>query len=297
MPGHSFATFVDLGFNSAGTMYVLGSDNHVYTVAQDLSHIVRVPADDAGSDVAVYHLFMDGDDVYTAGCVGNYAYYWKNGVRHLLESAPGSRWTEANDVFVKDGSVYVVGCSWDGFSTYRMLLWIDGQAVHDDRSIEETFDEYYIVRPHAVHVGEVLAAAKTPVTGLALSNQTLDVPVGYSLDLTAHLTPANATNKHIVWTSSAPAVASVSGRGQTIAVGGVSIGGPVTVRATSVDGPAAACTVNVVNVPVAGVSVSPSTLALAKARQFRLNAAIEPYYATDKNVAWSSSAPSIASIA
>jgi uncharacterized protein YjdB len=290
VPGHSFTLLQDVGFDSKGVMYVLGSDGHIYTVAPDLSSVTRTPFGDASGQL--FRMFIDGDDVYAAGYVGNYAYYWKNGERLALASPQDANWTEAGDVFVLDGHVYVVGHSYHGLGAYRAQLWIDDQPVHDDRSIEDAFATSDKARASAVFVKQL---AKIPVTGVELSSAALDIPLGHALDLTATVLPAEATNKNVVWTSSDPGVASISGRGLTVAINGLALG-TATITAASPSGPSAACTVNVVNVPVSGVSLSTGALAVGRNRSAVLVATIVPFEATDKTIAWVSSAPSVATV-
>jgi uncharacterized protein YjdB len=259
--GHSFTNFRDIGFDPQGTMYVLGSDNHVYTVAPDLSSITRTAFGDAGARLA--HIFIDGDDVYAAGYVGNYAHYWKNGQCHPLEPPPGANWTEAGDISAFDGHIYIVGCSYHGYTQgYRTQLWIDGMPIHDDRSIEEVFVSNEKAVANAILVKQM---AIIPVTDVELSISAADIPVGYSVEMVATLLPADATTKAVAWVSSDPAVASIVGGGLTVAINGLAVGS-ATITATSPDGPSAACTVNVIAaaaVPSAGMPQNPAWAGVA----------------------------------
>jgi len=75
------------------------------------------------------------------------------------------------------------------------------------------------------------AYAHTPASGVALSPASLEVTVGGKKRLNATVTPSNATNKNLTWTSSNPAVATV--------VNGVVTGkaeGTATITAKTRDG-------------------------------------------------------------
>lgn len=58
---------------------------------------------------------------------------------------------------------------------------------------------------------DYLAEQTVPVTGVVLDTASGELTEGGSLTLTATVQPANATNQSVLWTSSAPGVATVSG--------------------------------------------------------------------------------------
>ena len=80
------------------------------------------------------------------------------------------------------------------------------------------------------------------VTGLSLNKTSTDLRAGREEILAATITPANATNKNIIWTSSDTAVAKVGPTGNVTAVAA----GTATITATTQDGnKTATCTVQV----------------------------------------------------
>jgi len=103
-----------------------------------------------------------------------------------------------------------------------------------------------------------------PVTGVSLNttNVRLKYAYDFSKQLKATVSPSNATNKALTWSSSDPSALSVVNgyvkvlREET---------GTFTVTATSVDGPAAACTVSIVRNGTVVNSVSPSTINMTSA--------------------------------
>ena len=79
---------------------------------------------------------------------------------------------------------------------------------------------------NALNVGDIV-----PVTGISLDAQSKSVTVGNTVSISATVTPSNATNKGIVWTSSDESVATVDG--------GVVTGkgqGTVIITAKTIDG-------------------------------------------------------------
>lgn len=136
------------------------------------------------------------------------------------------------------------------------------------------------------------------VTGISLDKQTAVLStIGETLLINRTITPGNATNKNVTWTSSNPSVAAVSG-GQVTAVAN----GTTTITATTKDGGyTASCVVTVnaggsQNVPVTGVSLNVTQTEITVGGTQTLNAAIAPANATNKQVTWTSGNTSIATV-
>ena len=133
------------------------------------------------------------------------------------------------------------------------------------------------------------------VTGVGLNKSSLTLTEGDSETLVASVTPSNATNTKVNWTSSSSAVATVDGNGKVTAVKA----GSATITATSVDGgKTASCAVTVTQKPVAvtGVKMNVSVLNLEVGAQAILQATVQPDNASNKNVTWSSSDKSVATV-
>lgn len=75
-------------------------------------------------------------------------------------------------------------------------------------------------------------AVVVPVTGVSVSPATASLDINTTLQLNATVVPANATNKNVTWTSSAPAIAAVSNTGLVSALAA----GKATITATTTDG-------------------------------------------------------------
>ena len=138
-------------------------------------------------------------------------------------------------------------------------------------------------------------AATIPATGISLNQTSATLTTkGQTLQLTATVTPSNATDKSVTWTSSNTSVAVVSSTGLVTAVSD----GTATITATTADGSnkTATCTVTV-NIPVlaTGISLNQTSATLTMNGQtFQLTATVTPSNATDKSVTWTSSNTSVA---
>lgn len=130
-----------------------------------------------------------------------------------------------------------------------------------------------------------------PVTGITLDRTTLDMEKGNTQQLTATITPPD-TGSTVTWTTSDPAVATITDDGTVTAIGG----GTATITA-SAGGQSAACTVNV-NVPLTGIKIKDAADSVSRGNTLPLSAELEPVDATvnPKAVEWSSSDPTIASV-
>ena len=128
------------------------------------------------------------------------------------------------------------------------------------------------------------------VTGVTLT-PAISIPLGEARTLTANIAPSDATNTSLVWTSSDTNIATVSNGTVT----GVSTGSSrITVR--TIDGNFTAACDATVYVPAAGVTVSPTTASIPTGLTQQLSATIAPSNATYKNITWTSSNQSIATV-
>ena len=137
---------------------------------------------------------------------------------------------------------------------------------------------------------------QVPVTAVTLNKTTLTLLEGASASLIATVTPDNATDKSLTWSSSNPAVASVNQAGVVTAL----TAGTTTVKATANDasGKYAECVVTVKEevIPVTSVTLDKTTLTLEEEQTATLVATVAPDNATDPSLTWSSSNPAIASV-
>lgn len=139
----------------------------------------------------------------------------------------------------------------------------------------------------AITVGD-----KVAVTGLTIDASGLDMLKGDNRTILATITPSNASEKTIDWSSSDTSVAVVSENGVVTAVGS----GEAVIKAVTRDGSyEKLCKVTVVQ-PVTGVSLAYDSLKLAVGKSKTLKANIEPADATNKKLIWESSDESVAAV-
>lgn len=135
-------------------------------------------------------------------------------------------------------------------------------------------------------------AAAVAVTSVSV-DATTSVNVGETTTLTATVSPDNATNKNVTWTSSDETVATVDASG---VVTGVAAGtATITVTSVADNTKTATCTVTVTTVAVTGVSVD-ATASVGVGETTTLTATVSPNNATNKNVTWESSDNTVATV-
>ena len=131
------------------------------------------------------------------------------------------------------------------------------------------------------------------VTGISLNKTTDTILKGNSDTLVATISPSNASNQNVNWSSDNTAVATVSTSGVVLAVNG----GTANIKATSADNGAyyAVCAVTV-PISVTGIVLDKTSVNLNGGLTSQLTPTISPANTDNKNVTWSTSDGTIATV-
>ena len=136
-----------------------------------------------------------------------------------------------------------------------------------------------------------LVTVVQPVSGVTLDKTSASLKVGDNVKLTPTVLPNNATNKAVTWATSDSNVATVND-GLVSAIKS----GSATITVTTVDGnKKATCTITVIQ-PVSGVVLDKQSHTLNVGENFTLTATVNPVDADNKEVTWSSSNTSVATV-
>lgn len=132
-----------------------------------------------------------------------------------------------------------------------------------------------------------------PVASVGLDRTSVTLEEKQRTQLIATVSPGDATDKTVTWSTSDPSVATVDQEGWVTAVKE----GSATITAKA-GAQSAKCSVTVQNkvIHVTSVSINKSSLQLTKGQSETLTATVSPSDATDKTVTWSSSDATIASV-
>ena len=132
------------------------------------------------------------------------------------------------------------------------------------------------------------------VKSISLSETNLTITLPETVRLTATITPSDATNQVLNWTSSKPSVAIVDNRGVVTSVGV----GTTTIKATTTDGTnlSASCQVTVVKQNVTSITLNESNLVMSSGETTQLIATVLPDNASNKTLSWTSGNTAVATV-
>ena len=139
----------------------------------------------------------------------------------------------------------------------------------------------------------VTVTAKTvAVSGVTLDHANLEITTGETAQLKATVSPDNASDKSVEWTSSDASVATVDGTGKVTAVKA----GTATITVKTKDGgKTATCSVTVNPIAVESVTVEPAKAEIVEGNTVQLKATVSPASA-NQEVEWSTSDSGIATV-
>ena len=138
-----------------------------------------------------------------------------------------------------------------------------------------------------------VASNEVAVTGITLDQTTATMIVGDILTLKATVTPDNATDKKVTWSSSDDAVASVDENGNVTAIAP----GNVDITAKAGDySETCSVTVQAKNVPVTSINVENWSITMLVGETVTLKVTVLPEDATNKNLSFESENVDVAAV-
>ena|GEM_PF-2129166 len=154
-------------------------------------------------------------------------------------------------------------------------------ALASDPTVFSTCNVYVPVLPTVVSIDPIIPS----------------MDVGTSRDLTVQVGPAAADDKNVTWTSSNPAVLTVTSTGLHTATIEAIAGGTAVITVSSDAAPSVARSMTVmVIVPVTGLTVSPTSATILVGNTQALTPTVTPSNATSPDVSWISNAAAIATV-
>ena len=134
---------------------------------------------------------------------------------------------------------------------------------------------------------------KTPVTGVTVSPTSLSLNVGGTYTLAKTITPSDASNQNVVWSTDNTAVAIVDSSGKVTAVSR----GTCNITCTSSENSSYKSTCSVtVNQQATGITISPTSVELLVGQTASVSASVTPSNANNQNYTLSSSNTGIATV-
>ena len=141
--------------------------------------------------------------------------------------------------------------------------------------------------------GPYTPPANVAVSSVSVSPSTSELVIGSTVQLSATVSPSNATDKSVTWSSSNQTVATVTPTGLVTA----KAEGSANITANA-SGKTAVCKVTVKKptVAVTSVELDQTDITINKGTSQTLKATVKPDNATDKTVTWASSKTDIATV-
>ena len=179
----------------------------------------------------------------------------------------------------------------------------DGHLVCNSRylTINGTYIRFYgsigSYTPFFVYQSTGGSGGSTPIypTSISLSAESSSISIGATTQVNVGYTPSDTNVKNITYTSSSESIATVSNTGL---VTGVAQGSAtITATAQTASGTtSASTTITITPIAVTGVSLSSNSETVKVGKTVTLVPTVSPTNATNKNVNWSSSDTSIATV-
>lgn len=141
---------------------------------------------------------------------------------------------------------------------------------------------------------EIGSEGSVAVNSISLDTKDASLAISDTKQLTATISPTDATDKSLSWASSNTDVATVTTNGYVVAKGE----GTTTISCASNDGSGiqAKCTVSVYKVKVETVEISSTEETLRPNATLQLTSSVAPANATNKAVTWNSSNSNVATV-
>ena len=199
--------------------------------------------------------------------------------------------------FREDGATdYMAGATYK-FLPYQgtIVIFNTGGVPTNILKVHDVTAEHLIMSTLGSSSFDVLTRTKPVqlVEGITLSKTQLTLSINETQTLTATVSPSDADNKEVEWTSSDESIASVDQSGKVTAKAKGTC--TITCSATDGSGMKAECAVTVVQL-VTGITLSETTLSLTTGSTHTLTATVVPPTASNTGVAWKSSNTSVATV-
>ncbi|MFE5317758.1 S-layer homology domain-containing protein [Paenibacillus sp. NPDC056579] len=277
-----------------GTIYIGAGDGKLYALNSNGSKqweygLKGIPTSPViGNDGTTVYFGAADSTVYALHSNGTLK--WKTGFgKAITQVVKGTNGTL--HFLTADGMVQALNPD-DGSLQWRYVLntpdGINVPAVSEDGSV-------YAIGMKKTQL--TLYALRVKVSDIALNVPKLTLQVGKSDALSVSLSPENAPNRKVTWSSSKSGVASVDSEGKVTAI---SAGTAIITAISDDSGLSVSCEVTVSTTPdtveVESIKIDRAELTVKEGGVGKLTATVLPVNASNQKVAWRSSDPGIARV-
>ena len=262
-------------------------------------------------DTFYYHFCWGKDDSANYAQTTDYVHYDECKLKNVTEYSQAPdwgdssytyyklRWSDGSDVYcnTEKGTCFENGAY--GSHGNRSCVWYKAYVYQNYTAqtlnlYRKTGDWTTSKDASAASVNYRYRLKTIETTGVSLNKTSATLTSkGATLQLTATVSPSNATDKSVTWASSNTNVATVSSNGLVTAVGN----GTATIIVTTKTGSKTATCAVTVNIIPTGVSLNKTSATLtSKGATVQLTATVSPTEAADKTVTWKSSNENVATV-
>ncbi|MVX64892.1 hypothetical protein GKZ28_14435 [Clostridium chromiireducens] len=274
--------------------------NGLVTAKADGAVVIKAKANDGSNVENTYNVTISGQsDIKATGITitGTNNISSKGGTTQLMATVAPSNTTD-NTVIWSSSDNNIATVDSNGLVTAKTDGIVDIKATANDGSNVSSIKTITIS-------GQAVVTPPTDVkvTGITISGGNNISTKGGTLPLTTGVSPSNATDKAVTWSSSDESVAIVNSNGLVTA----KTDGSVDIKATANDGSGVSSTKTITisgqvvvtpptDIKVTGISITGSSNITTKSGTAQLSATVTPSNATDKTITWSSSDDAIATV-
>jgi len=230
-------------------------------------------------------------DAYTGG--------YPNGA---TPNANGDWYFDFNDAMHKVGSVYgvpVLKVGEESGINYYTCQFFTTDMIHMNANGGTRYTEYVWAKMRSMgwmtsRPTAPGAASPVPVTGVSIvQGSVVAIAPTQTMQLSASITPSNASNKGVTWSTSDATKVTVSLDGL---ITGVATGSANITVTTADGGFTSVCSVTCANAAVSSVAIAPKTFTLLPFETQQLTPTVLPSNATNKAVTYASNATGVATV-
>ena len=219
--------------------------------------------------------------------IGNYAFYNCNSLTSI--KIPNSVTSIGSSAFSNMYSLTTVEVFWEEPLSCNLIV---GYTTNSTLIVPAGTKALYEASPGWNIFKTIIERVYISVSSVSIAPKSATLVVGNSLQLVATVSPFDATDKRLTWASSNETVATVDSLGKLTAISS----GSATISVTTNDGNKTS-TFNLTVFEVEAVSISlDNKKSVLVNSSVQLTATINPLYVSNKNVTWSSSNTSVASV-